>query len=1035
MNTRSDMRTDRQHPKLIDAESVTLVPDTGIQFLDYAFDASSARKLSFQFFDEYRSSSSKDGRHVIVHPLAAVTEDGGDDAGADDRSYASLLPGGPTGLGAEETYHVSGRQALKIFDRVWLPVPFYRIGTSPGSFDDGPTNWARVYIAAPGPQDPQDAAYRVVLAFDTEILERPADGCYAAPEKSDVVDLIQFAWVGDINKQLAFAGGDWQRPWIESVYREVRPQSSAPDPDDDDDTAQRLGEPWAAYAVFLQSLQTIIRFPIVSLIDVVSIAEEAASKRSGAGSSKGLDVALVLDIGNSRTCGILVEQGFDDNTGTLGQTPARLELRDLSRPEQLTSEPFESRVEFQPTTFGRREYGRRSGRITRKDAFWWPSPLRTGPEAAWLQSLSDGRDGISGMSSPKRYVWDKDPRVQPWVNNRARRPATERVPPIQSPISTLLRTDGKPAGKDGHGLGLETAYSRSSMYMLLVAEVICHALGQINSVSYRRQRANTDVPRRLRKILLTLPSATPIAEQRRMKKLARDAIAIVWKAYGWSDDAWLHPKPKLIFDIDEATCTQLVYLYNELEHRFREFPEGLFALLGRQRTGPAGEPALRIASIDIGGGTTDLMIIEHTLNAEIITPRQLFREGFRQAGDDVLKRVIECALLPPLIDAMATAGVAHPGQLVTRLFSGDTEDVTRPEQVNRSLFVNEVLIPAALGLLAQYEHSDARFPQEPPETSIGDLVHLDRISNAVLAYVDREVERLTGTPFSTLAVRVRMDARIMAGTVQSVLGHALEDICDVVRAYDCDLLLLTGRPCAMPAVRDIVRANAPVPPERFIPMYGYRIGNWYPFRSDDMRIWDAKTTASVGALLCHLCEGRFASFVFLASELMIASTANFIGKMDQKGQITERNLIFDRSQPQDEFDVVMGPGLDIGYRQLPIERWVTSQLYHVYYRTEEIARRTSVPVTVRLQFTNPDPDDQIEEEQDVRLRKRAYAEQQFAREELRIEDAVDRHGSPCGDAIAIRLQTFRTIDKLDAGYWLDTGVLSTTFMVGDDETA
>ncbi len=1036
MKQPNDMRGDPRHPDLIDqsAETQSLIPNSGIQFLDYVFDADLVRRLSFRFHDELRELPGKDGsrrREVIVNPLEEETEPDadGEPVAEEDKLYRSLLSGGLNGIVAEDTYSITGPQALKWFDRRWLPVPYFRLTNEGGRIDEGPTNWARVCISAPGPNDPPGSLHRLVLAFDTETLERRDDLPYAAPDNNDAADpLVGFAWARDLARQCSFAGGEWQRPWIEADFRMARPKSKTADMDG---IEQRLGEPWAAYSVLLQCLQATIKFPTISLVDVASLADEA--QKRGRKVTNVLDVALVLDVGNSRTCGILVEQGIEDDNATLGQPPARLQLRDLSRPERLTSDPFDSRVEFQAASFGRREFGRRSKRSTYRDAFWWPSPLRTGPEAAWLKSLSDGRDGVSGMSSPKRYVWDTARRPQGWVNNRAGRPETERVPPISSPISSQLTEDGRIGGA-GRSLGLETAYSRSSLYMLMIAEVICHAIGQINSVSYRRQRANTDLPRRLSKIFLTLPSATPIAEQRRMERLARQAIDLVWNAYRWGKGDWLHPKPKLVFDLDEATCTQLVYLYNELEHRFREFPESMFNTVGRGRRAEDGSPALRLASLDIGGGTTDLMIVEHTLHGEIITPKQLFREGFRQAGDDVLKRVIETTLLPALIVAIGEEGEAYPEQFISRLFSGDTTDVTRPEQVKRTLFVNEVLVPAALGLLARYERVDARFPSDEPAQPLGDLLDREIVSMEVLGYLDDAVEKQTSKPFSSLEVPVTMQASVMAGAVESVLGRALEDICDVVRAYNCDMLLLTGRPVAMPAVRDIVRACAPVMPERLVSMYGYRIGNWYPFRSDDMRIWDGKTTAAVGALLCHLCEGKFASFVFESRELMMASTARYIGKMDQRGQI--KDVLFKRSEPTDGFLASMGPSMDIGYRQLPIERWVTSQLYHVFYRSEEIARETPKPVNVQLTFVNPDAEGAADDDElDVETRRREFRNEQFAREELAIDDAIDRLKNPCRETIDMRMQTFRTIDKLDAGYWLDTGVLSTSLLVSDDANA
>ena len=72
---------------------------------------------------------------------------------------------------------------------------------------------------------------------------------------------------------------------------------------------------------------------------------------------------------------------------------------------------------------------------------------------------------------------------------------------------------------------------------------------------------------------------------------------------------------------------------------------------------------------------------------------------------------------------------------------------------------------------------------------------------------------------------------------------------------------------------------------------------------------------------------------------------------------------------------------------------------------------------------------------DVQTRRQAFRKQQFAKEQLVIEEAIDRQGASCTESIDRRLQTFRTIDKLDAGYWLDTGVLSTSILVNDDDIA
>ena len=66
-----------------------------------------------------------------------------------------------------------------------------------------------------------------------------------------------------------------------------------------------------------------------------------------------IQVDLVLDVGNSRTCGILIESDPDDNDRLDLSKSFVLELRDLTQPEHIYAQPFESRVEFTRASFGR----------------------------------------------------------------------------------------------------------------------------------------------------------------------------------------------------------------------------------------------------------------------------------------------------------------------------------------------------------------------------------------------------------------------------------------------------------------------------------------------------------------------------------------------------------------------------------------------------------------------------------------------------------------------------------------------------------
>ena len=114
---------------------------------------------------------------------------------------------------------------------------------------------------------------------------------------------------------------------------------------------------------------------------------------------------------------------------------------------------------------------------------------------------------------------------------------------------------------------------------------------------------------------------------------------------------------------DEATCGQMVYLYNETRE-LRRPHRRLFRRHGPARSPLApGEQAgktLRIASIDIGGGTTDLAITHYSLDDGVgnnikINPRLLFREGFKVAGDDILLDAIQQFILPAVQQAFEAA--------------------------------------------------------------------------------------------------------------------------------------------------------------------------------------------------------------------------------------------------------------------------------------------------------------------------------------------------------------------------------------------
>ncbi len=102
---------------------------------------------------------------------------------------------------------------------------------------------------------------------------------------------------------------------------------------------------------------------------------------------------------------------------------------------------------------------------------------------------------------------------------------------------------------------------------------------------------------------------------------------------------------------DEATCVQLAFMYGEITNKYQNNSELFFEIEGRDRKvidragNTVRKRCVNVASLDIGGGTTDLMICsyinESQGNVSVLVPYPEFYEGFNIAGDDILQPYLE----------------------------------------------------------------------------------------------------------------------------------------------------------------------------------------------------------------------------------------------------------------------------------------------------------------------------------------------------------------------------------------------------------
>lgn len=1018
-------------------ERISLIPGGCPQLLDFEADLNLMPKVRRSFEERPVTLENGDSK-MTLYPLVELEEG----------ELVDAIEGKPA---KGDGYDLDAKKSLDPWLGRWIPVPFLREREQ--MWEDGrecrveygPSNWCRARFVM---SEHKPDTLRLVLAFDMQV-EEPGPDRYCALSPRDVSAHAQFRLAWHPRDNAWFLNEAWVDGWLKEIWELWRKKNRRKSQDDDGPQLEYM----ASYLTVLELIQHVIRKARVYVINPEHHAP--------------IDVDLVLDIGNSRSTGILVETRAQSATNL--NDSYLLQLRDMDMPERVYTDPFETRVEFSEISFGNDAFSRRSGRST--TAFAWPSPVRIGPEAARLSTQSLCVEGATGMSSPKRYLWDERDWQQSWrFNTRGfgepyvtRGLLAQQVNQSGTPLCCMddrLFIRNRTLKKQEKESAFESLFTRSSLMMFLLVELIQQALLTINSPGQRELRDLPDVPRRLRQVIFTVPPGMPLAEQRIYRRWAKWAVRVLWETLGWGHfysekRGPLRPgtrpdyrtSPQVRCNWDEATCTQLVYIYNEITRKFQGDARLFCELAGRPR--PSGDesrkgqevPGLRVATIDIGGGTTDLSITTFELQSDAgSTPRMAaipeFHDGFNLAGDDVLRAVVEEHVLKAIGEALEEAGLPNIRMALANLFGGNVMGQSQENRNRRAQFIRQVAAPVALTVLSVYERADLKsgsgaiacrfrdcfqFPlaeeEERPDAVRLPCAPHPAPNEAALRYVEEYAERGGVRGFSLLDVPIRIDPKRVDDTVRTVLKEVLANLCEVIHLYDCDALLLTGRPSRWQGIVNTVFAHLPVPPDRIFPMGKYRVGGWYPFSDALGNMTDPKTTVVVGAILCTLAEGQLEGFSFDPTKLALNSTARYIGEMELNGQIRKPKVWFEvdvtkKGEAIYNHEITFGGPIAVGFRQLDAERWTTTRFYFLDFVDEEARRANAarLPFKVKLTLTVAEL-----EEPDIERGE----EQERDEGEFDIEEVLDSQGNPVNRALEIRLQTL----PRDEGFWLDTGII------------
>ncbi len=698
--------------------------------------------------------------------------------------------------------------------------------------------------------------------------------------------------------------------------------------------------------------------------------------------SSAVPVSLVLDLGNSRSSALLVE------AHTHGLFAIPLELRSSSNPLSTSDEAFDSRISFLPSPFDKACFTLATG-----DGFVVPSIARMGREAL-DRALETPHRYQCTLSGPKRYLWDDRSIEDDWhfalKQDGEHRPIAGRLLKyiVEEAGGLELRPDGPSAPP-------EPRYAPRAMMLFAIAEIVTQALAQVNSVAYRRFQGREHSPRVLERLVLTYPSAMRDEEKQIYEKLVQNAVTLVCELFGIPRERRPNALPEggflpFLF-ADEALAAQMVYVYQEIAYTFSGSMEEFEKLYGRKGEG------VRIASIDIGGGTTDVMIAEYTdklpgVGTQLCV-RKLFQDGVGIAGDEVCRAIIEDIVFAEIVQQIPEP---RSREAFLHLFEGGDSGYGAAWRTLRAKLVPHFWLPLARCYWAVAEGFE--IPEHTPDKvySVDDISRIFGISmdsSVILNEADRFLSRAAPGFPGLHNLMFRFDRREVERTALSVLREPLRRYADILAQFDVDLLVLAGRASALDCVRELFIEEMPVPPPRIKSMARYRVGEWYPSKWRDRGLLrDPKTTVAAGAAVLHLAETNRLSG-FLLDELEDLEQNPIYGLYQEaEPHIAYENELFRNGTKSRPF--VYTSEMRIGFRNVDSQEMDGSPLFEVEPTSPE-ALSALLDDRVLLSFE---------------LSKEG---------QISIESVASQRGiyDFKRDDFRLRLKTITT-DR----YWLDTGV-------------
>ena len=942
---------------------ISLIENTGIQFVNFEFSLEGVRHNNFRFAEVQENTiipgQGQQQSHRFVLPkqhengsvyneIEIYNQDSGliDNNGEiewDNVNEDALTPIFPPGQGNENIYTINKTAILQVMEGQWIPLPYFKVEVG-GGLVRRPAGWARIMIK----QKSGDETYQACIAFETSATDgndpnyflTNTDATNAGTTFKCLCQNHEIFFLNFLETERQVGHDDnWLKQWLNSLIVD-RVQG--------DPRLTRLMDRQfidvAFYLGFLNLLSKGVRigfeqekgiFPLVNLYSKNQI----------------INTSLVLDIGNSRTSGLIIE----DESNFQEIEP--IELVNLSNPFDKCKSPFDMEVIFKNENFG--AYHTMLDLID-GTKFKWPSMVRLGKEAKIL-SNSSGQNGQSHLSSPKRYLWDLNPQEEEWtplnleeetLNNNPLSPYFTNDGSLKVSLNEgETEINGKPSfNYNGTGdflknrlpqrqeipftLDVCPKYSRRSLMVFSFIELIIQSIQKMNSFEYRGQKPSPHHFRKLANIIISCPTAMTKREQKELRMAADDAVDALKYCFQnqdlFSSQINVVPSPYQLgqteWNFDEATCSQLVYLYSELK-KFDFNASKYFKIFG-SRNDQNENAKLKLASVDIGAGTTDLMICSYvydpSITASRLIPEPLFWEGFNIAGDHIAKRIAEQIIIPAISRQAQSLGITHPEEICNFLFGECTPNHNALDVKNKKRIGKLLLLPLSYQILEKIEN-------EPEIVSELDFLSLMGSNNNLPRDLHQYINNKIGNGFSLENMNFSLHYNQINSVISKTMEKAIVAVSKLIKKFKVDTLLLSGRPSNQKCIQNLFYKYLPELVHKTTHLGNYQPGQWYPGSTGLGYLKDPKSSVVVGAAIAYFSsKNMIPNFQLNVEKLTnLPSTINYIGEELNANTPIIQDVVLSSAKLNAATISLIGGEKNFGFKQIDVPTWISSSFYSV----------------------------------------------------------------------------------------------------------